>query len=181
MHSYLAWKNILICGAILCGLGICTMMAQPRRTGGPPPQRDPLEMLNHALAKAGAPALNPQQEQQLTQLIETMRAQRQQPNATLLAAQRAFDNAVFASNLAAANAQADIIAQQISADANQHLHAAAKFKIEALSILKSNASQLGTLTQRFGTAGVSHMLDTLSGGPDRPGMNPRPDGPPPPL
>jgi hypothetical protein len=108
------------------------------------------------------------------QLIATMREHRPQPNETLRAAHRSFDSAVLAGNATAANAQAEIIAQQIAADASKHWQAAAKFKIAALAILKSDANQLAALTQHFGTVGLSRLLDELAGGV------PRPDAPPPP-
>ena len=101
------------------------------------------------------------------------------------AARRAYDNAIVAGNLAAANAQAAIIAQQISTDANTHLQAEAKFKIDALNVLKGNANQITALTQRFGTAGLSHLLNSLAGRPGSPGGpdgsgSHGPAGPPPP-
>ncbi|MEP7337148.1 MAG: hypothetical protein ABI977_05340 [Acidobacteriota bacterium] len=171
------WKNLVLYFAALC-LGVGALMAQPQHQQGPPPPppRDPLAGLKHALMEAGAPALGAQQEQQLAQLIETARENRPKgPNdlkETMEAARRAYDNAVIAGNLPAANAQAAIIVQQISADANTHLQAEAKFKIDALNVLKGNANQITALTQRFGTAGLSHLLNSLAGGPA--------GGPPPP-
>jgi hypothetical protein len=180
------WKNLILCFAGLC-LAAGMLMAQPQRPQGPP-ERDPLGMLKHALTDASAPALSTQQEQQLTQLIAAFRDNRPDgPNETLEAAHHLYDNAIAAGNLAAANAQAAIIAQQIGADASAHLQAEAKFKIDALNVLKSNANQISALTQQFGTAGLSHLLNSLlgpgkpggpagHGGPGGPG---RPDGPPP--
>lgn len=165
------WKNLALYCAALC-LGVGALMAQPQRPQGPPP-RDPLTGLKHALTEAGAPALSTQQEQHLMQLIETARENRPKgPNESMDTARRAYDNAVIAGNLAAANAQAAIIAQQISTDATAHLQAEAKFKIDALNVLKSNPNQITALAQRFGTAGLSHLLNSLAGGPG--------GGPPPP-
>jgi hypothetical protein len=178
------WKNLIFCFASLC-LAVGVLMAQPRRPQGPqgPPERDPLGGLKHALTEAGAPALSTQQEQQLTQLIEAFRDNRPDgPNETLEAAHHAYETAIAAGNLAAANAQAAIIAQQISADASARLQAEAKFKIDVLNVLKSNANQITALTQQFGTAGLSHLLNSLlgPGKPGGPGGLGRPDGPPPP-
>jgi len=180
------WKNLALYFAALC-LGVGALMAQPQHQPGAqgPPPHDPLMELKQALADAGASALSTQQEQQLTQLIEAVRESRPKgPNETLQAAHRAYDNAVIAGNVAAANAQAAIIAQQVGTDTNAHLQAEAKFKIDALNVLKNNANQVAALTQRFGTAGVSHLLNSLAGGPGRPdgpgGPGHRPDGPPPP-
>ena len=180
------WKNLGLYFAALC-LSVSALMAQPQpqHQQGPqgPPQHDPLAGLKHALTEAGAPALSTQQEQQLTQLIETARENHQKgpndPNEMMEAARRAYDNAIVAGNLAAANAQAAIIAQQISADATTHLQAEAKFKIDALNVLKGNANQITALTQRFGTAGLSHLLNSLAGGPGGSGGH-GPAGPPPP-
>jgi hypothetical protein len=177
------WKNLVLYFAALC-LGVGALMAHPQHQQGPqgPPQHNPLAVLKHALTEAGAPALSTQQEQQLTQLIEAFRDTRPDgPSETLAAAHRAYDNAIIAGNLSAANAQAAIIAQQISADINTRLQAEAKFKIDALNVLKSNASQMAALTQRFGTGGLSHLLNALAGGPGRPGgPGHGHDGPPPP-
>src|SRR5205085_3870915 len=165
------WKNLALYFAALC-LSVSALMAYPQHQQRPqgPPERDPLTMLKHALTEAGAPALGTQQEQQLTQLIEAFRDARPDgPGETLAAAHRAYDSAIIAGNLSAANAQAAIIAQQISADANAHLQAEAKFKIDALNVLKTNASQIAALTQQFGTEGLSHLLNSLAGGLGRPG------------
>lgn len=189
------WKHLVLYFAALC-LIVSALMAQPqqrqqRSQQGPqqgppgPPQHDPLAGLKHVLTDAGAPALSAEQEQQLMQLIETARANHpkgpnETPNETMDAARRAYDNAIVAGNLAAANAQAAIIAQQISADVSTHLQAEAKFKIEALNVLKSNANQITALTQRIGTEGLSHLLNSLAGGPGGPDGPGRPGGPPPP-
>jgi len=192
-HIRFGGKNMLLCFVALC-MAVGVLMAQPQRPQGAqgpqgPPPGDPLGALKHALTEAGAPALGAQQEQQLTQLIEAFRDNRPGgPNETLEAAHHAYDNAVAAGNLAAANAQAAIIAQQISADVGARLQAEAKFKIDALNVLKSNANQIAALTQQFGTAGLSHLLNSLLGpgrpggpaGPGGPGGPGRPDGPPPP-
>lgn len=180
------WKQSVLTFVALC-LGVCALIAQPQQRPPAPPQHDVLGALKHALTEAGAPALSAQQEQQLTDLIETAREnQPKGPNEAMETAHRAYDNAIVAGNLAAANAQAAIIAQQISTETSTHLQAEAKIKIDALNILKANANQMTALTQRFGTAGLSHLLNSLAGGPGGPGGpgggpgRPGQPGPPPP-
>ncbi len=168
------WKHSVLYFAALC-LGVCALMAQPQQRPPAPPPHDLLAGLKHALTEAGAAALSAQQEQQLTQLIEAAHENHPKgPNETMEAARRAYDNAIVAGNLSAANAQAAIIVQQITTDTTARLQAEAKFKIDALSVLKSNSSQIAALTQRIGTAGLSHLLNSLAGGPGGPGG---PDGP----
>lgn len=181
-NAKFGWKHLALYFAALC-LGVSALMAQPQHQPGAPgpPQHDSLAGLKRSLTEAGAPALSTQQEQQLTQLIETARENHPKgPNEIMEAARRAYDNAIVAGNLAAANAQAAIIAQQISTDVNTHLQAEAKFKIDALNVVKGNANQITALTQRFGTAGLSHLLNSLAGGPGRPDGPGGPAGPPPP-
>jgi len=137
----------------------------------PRPEPDPLMPLKHALEDAGAPALTSQQEDQLKTLVKNLRDARrsQAPDDALRTAHRAYDQAILAGNAAAAQAQATTIANQIAAHTSAHLQAEATFKINVLNILKTNDNQVGLLQQRFGTAGLSHLLGALAGGEGGPG------------
>ncbi|MBI4483185.1 MAG: hypothetical protein HY652_09870 [Acidobacteria bacterium] len=157
----------LVC-SLLAGAGIWAQL----------PQRDPLAGLKRALSEAGAPALTSEQDAQLRSLITTFRdAQRSsltQAGGSLQSARRAYDDAILAGDLSAAQARAAAIATQMSNGASQRLQAEANFKIQALNVLKTNANQVGLLLQRLGTGGLSRLLGSLGGGPR---FGPGPGGP----
>ena len=135
--------------------------------------RDPLAGLKRALASAGAPALTSAQESELNALITARRAalEGQTPSTVLQTAQLAYNDAILASNLAAAQAQADLIANEQAGIARTALKDSAKFQIDVLNVLKSNGAQYSLLLGRLGTQGVSRLLASLSpgGGPRGPG------------
>jgi Spy/CpxP family protein refolding chaperone len=178
------WRNVA--GVVLLTMLVVVSLASAaaQRPTGPPQPPDVLAGLKHALEEAGAPALTAAQEDQLKDLLTAFRqAQRQQePSETLQAAHRAYDAAILAGNLAAAQAQAAIIANAQAAAGNTRLQAKAKLQIDVLNVLKTNANQVALLQQRFGSAGLTRLLAAVAGGgprrgPGGPGGLGRPGGP----
>lgn len=165
---------------ILC-LTTALALAQPPQR----PQPDPLGGLKRALAEAGAPELSSQQATQLEALVKQFRdgLAGQQPDETVRNAENAYQAAILAGNLAAANAQATIIANTLASQTRTRLETSANYKIQAINILKANNQQLTALVQRFGTIGVYGLVSGLFGGgpggrgPNGPPMGPGPGGP----
>ena len=155
-----------------------TTLAQ--RPGGPPQPPDVLAGLKHALEEAGAPALSSAQETQLEDLIKAFRQAQSQsgPSDAVQAAHHAYDAAILAGNLSAAQAQATIIANALASATGARLQAQAKFEIDALNVLKTNPNQINALLQRVGSAGLGGILKGLAGGgPGGPGGRGGPGGP----
>ena len=149
----------LVCAAILmaCAMAGSATLAQHSRP------RDPLGFLRRALAEANAPALTAEQETQLNTLITNFREARpDEPDAALEAARTAFSNAILAGDLAAAQAQAAIIANRIAALNTARLQAEAQFDISALALLRGGG-QLDPLIQRFGNDRVLGLVGSLAG------------------
>ncbi|HZS09050.1 MAG TPA: hypothetical protein VFD58_29715 [Blastocatellia bacterium] len=127
--------------------------------------RDPLRGLKRALTEAGAAALTADQETQLNTLITNFRnAQPTEPDAALEAARGAFEDAILAGDLAAAQAQATTIANRIAALKNAELQAEAQFEIAVLGLLRSGG-QLDSLNQKFGADRVLELVESLIGHP----------------
>jgi Spy/CpxP family protein refolding chaperone len=161
--------TLALAGLMAVGVGV---VAQPR------PQRDPLGFLKRSITEAGAPALTSQQETQLNDLITAFRqAQPHGPDEALQAARTAYDNALLAGDLAAAQAQAAIIANRTAALSNARLQAEAKFKLDALAVLRTGG-QFEPLKQKFGNERLLGLVGSLIGGfgGGRPGFGP--GGPP---
>src|SRR5262245_9327381 len=99
---------------------------------------EPLGFLKRAITEANAPALSADQETQLTTLLTDFRsAEPKGPDETLQAAHKALNAAVLAGDLAAAQAQAAIIASKSSELNSARLQALAKFQIDFLNVLKA--------------------------------------------
>jgi hypothetical protein len=149
---------------LLLNLIVATATAQPAR--------DPLRGLKRALTEANAPALTAAQETQLNTLITAYQdTLPDEPDAALEAARDAFDAAVLAGNLAAAQAQAAIIATRTAELTNNKLRAEAQFEIAALALLKSGG-QYDPLVTKFGADRVLALVGSLvghgfGGGPGR--------------
>ncbi|MDX2043706.1 MAG: hypothetical protein SF097_20990 [Acidobacteriota bacterium] len=143
--------------------------AQRPGGGGPPAgvQPDVLAGLKHALEDAGAPDLSTQQEEQLKALITQARnaGGPSQDNDAVMQARKAYEAAILAGNMSAANTAAQTMASAIAAGMTQGLQAKASFDVQVLAILKSNQQQFNALTARFGSKGVFHLVDSLIGGP----------------
>lgn len=159
------FQNILQSAILtLCVLaaGTITSLAQ-----GPMgmPQRgyDPLRELKRAINAAQAPALTAQQETDLTALITAYRDSlpSEDANDALDAAQAAFDKAVLAGDLAAAQTQAAVIATITARFHNNRLVALAKLEIGAIAILKTGG-QYQPLVQKFGEGGTLNIIGSLA-------------------
>lgn len=136
--------------------GASTAAAQSRT-------RDPLAFLRQAITVAGTLSLTTAQETQLTNLITAYQnAIPDEPDAALEAARTAYRDAILAGNLAAAQAQATIIANRTAALISARLQAEAQFEIGVLAVLRTGG-QLDALNQRFGTDRVLEIVDSLIG------------------
>ncbi|HEV8131087.1 MAG TPA: hypothetical protein VGQ81_07530 [Acidobacteriota bacterium] len=142
--------------------GIGSAMAQIPIPGFPRPF-DGLAPLRSALEDAGAPPLSPAEEQQLRAIVLAFQTSLlpQDQGAALRTANRRYEDAVMAADLAAASAQAAAIAKLITDQTSSRLQAEANFKIQILNILKSNDDQIGLLLKRSGTAGVYRLISSL--------------------
>lgn len=161
-------KLIVTIFSLVCLLAPAPVLAQQPQG----PTRDPVAHLKHALSDAGAPALTANQEQQLNSLITAFRnAHLPQPNTTLEAAHRAYENAILSGDNSTAQAQADAIANEQANITRTNLKDRAKFEIDVLNVLKSNDDQVGALSKRVGSAGLSGLLGSLAG-PGGPGGGP---------
>ena len=127
------------------------------------PTPDSLRGLKRALESASAPALSSQQEEQLKTLIQQFRESRksQEPDAALGAARKAYQEAILAGDAAAANAQAQTIANLVAVHSSESLKAESGLAIQALAIIKSNPQQYDALVQKFGNSGVSRLMSSL--------------------
>ena len=134
----------------------------PLPPDGSPGARLSLNALTHALAAAGAPALTSDQEEQLTTLMTAFReAQRPERPDPATNPRSAYDEAIVAGNLAAAQDQASVIAGHVADRVEKNLESEADFKIQALGVLTEE--QQTALLRRTGTVGVSLILNSLIG------------------
>jgi hypothetical protein len=168
-------RGFVALSLLLAGLTFALAQGQGQ---GQRQARDPLAGLKRALAEANAPALTTQQETDLNALITAYRnGLPTAPNENLRAAHTAYSNAIAAGDLAAATAAAATIANLTSTLTQARLQAAANLAVQALNVLKTNAGQVEALTTRFGTTGLSRILQSLGGrggfgGPGGPGHGP---------
>ena len=148
---------VIFCAALACA-GVVAANAQ---TAWPAP--DSLRGLKRALEVAGAPALSTQQEEQLRTLVQQFRESRksQEPDGALGAARKAYHEAILAGDAAAANAQAQTIANLVATHSSENLKAESSLAIQALAIIKSNPQQFDALVQKFGNSGVSRLMGSL--------------------
>ena len=185
-------KLVVRVSAIPCLIVGVVLLAMAQVPGpGPRPEMDPLRPLKQALEDAGAQQLSSDQEGQLRALVKSFHDSqpRPGPDDPMRAAHRAYDQAILAGDVAAAQAQATTIANQMAATGSAQLRAEAGFQVQVLNILKAAGNQLPALLQRFGSAGLPGLLKSPLGGPGfgppqgpgGPGGNPgqRPPGPPP--
>ncbi|MBI1759878.1 MAG: hypothetical protein HYR56_00440 [Acidobacteria bacterium] len=160
-------KSKFINAALLfCALIASTTMtfAQHGPDGSQGQTRDPLGALKRALTQASAPALTTQQETDINALITAFKAaQPTDGDATLEAARDAFDAALLAGNLTAAQTQATAIATRQAQLSDARLKTVAKFVIGALTILK-NGGQLDALKTKFGDDRTLQLVESLAGG-----------------
>ena len=144
---------------LICAIAASATMATAQRA----PQRDPLASLKRAITEANAPELTTAQETQLNMLITNFKdALPDEPDEALEAARDAYDAAILAGNLTAAQAQAMIIAARFAQLNNARLQVEARFKIDALALLQSGG-QLAPLKQKFGDDRVLGLIGSLAG------------------
>jgi Spy/CpxP family protein refolding chaperone len=163
---------LLLC-AIVIGAGVA--MAHRDHRGQQDQRPEPSGFLKRAISEAGAPALTSDQETQLSTLFANFRQARPEgPDEELKAAHTAYNNAILAGDLEAAQAQATIIANRTAELSKTRMQAAAKLQIDVLAVLKSGG-QLDKLKEKFGDRLVE-MLGPMGGGPPfgvgRPGGEP---------
>jgi hypothetical protein len=136
-------------------------------------QRDSLRSLRRAISEANATALTTEQEAQINTLITNYKAALpDDSDDTLDAAREAFDAAILAGDLTAAQAQTAIIANRTAALAAARLQAEAGFEIGVLASLKSGG-QFDPLIAKFGNERVLGLVSSLIGRPFN-GGEPRP-------
>jgi hypothetical protein len=179
-------KNWTLAIAILCVMAVAGL-AQPPQRQAP----DRLGRLKAALAEAGAPELSSTQVTQLEAAIKAFHdaIAAETPDATIGAAEKAYQQAILDGNSGAAGAQVTIIANAIASRTKSHRDLETTAKIAVLNVLKSNAQQISALTARFGSVGIYGLVSGLIGGgpggrgPGGPGFGPggpgfsRPGGP----
>jgi hypothetical protein len=125
--------------------------------------RDPLGLLKRAITTAAAPELTAAQETALTTLITNYKATLPTGDDTALEAARdAYDAALLAGNLAAAQTQATAIAMRQAQLSDARLKGEAQFKIAALANLQAGG-QLAILRQRFEDDRVLDIVGSLIG------------------
>ncbi len=161
---------------------LCVMTANAAASFAQRGPRDPIAFLKHAIGEAGAPALTTDQETQLNTLITNFKnAQPTERDAALTAAREAYNGAVLAGDLAAAETQAALIVGRLAELNNARLRAEAKFEIDVLTLLK-NGGQLEPLIAKFGADDTLRIVGSLvgqghggghrgPGGPNGPGGN----------
>ncbi len=124
--------------------------------------RNPLAMLERALANAGANPLTSDQQQQLQTMITTFRnAHQKAPDATLQSDRSQLETAIMAKDSAGAKAAADKLAADMTGKTSANLQDLANFDIQALGVLQSD--QVTALQNKVGTAGVVRLLESLTG------------------
>jgi hypothetical protein len=125
--------------------------------------RDPLAGLKRAITEASAPALTTDQETALNALITAYRAaQPTGPDEALDAAREAYEDAILALDVAAANAQAAIIVERTAALSSAALQLSAKFKIDVLNNLKTGG-QLDPLAAKYSEERLLSIVSSLAG------------------
>ena len=149
-------KLITITVLLLCGLAGSTRSAVAQN-------RDPLLSLKRVVNEASAPLLTGEQEAQLNDLITNYRKARpDDPDDMLEAARTAWESAILAGDLAAAKAQAAIIASRTAELTNSRLQADTKFRTDVLGVLK-NGGQFEPLRQKLGDDRLLGLIGSLGG------------------
>jgi hypothetical protein len=152
-------RFIITTALLICALALSSFMALADHG----PTRDPLGVLKRAITQANAPALTAQQETDLNTLITNFRnAQPTEPDEALEAARDAYDAAILALDLTAAQTQATAIAARQAQLADARLKAEAQFKIAVLTNLQSGG-QLALLRQQFSDDRVLEIVSSLIG------------------
>jgi hypothetical protein len=172
------YKNRLLIQILALALvaGAQSAMAQSQQR---PPMQPPdaLAQLKEALQASGASALSSAQESAIQALIKEFReAHKKAPEASLQSERAAYDSAILSGDRAAIVTQAQIIANAQAAGLMQQEIDTAAFAINALNILKADATQYNALVAKLTENGLLRLVLNLAGGP---GGGPRggPGGP----
>lgn len=134
---------------------------------------DPYAALKRALTQAAAPALSTAQETALTTLVNEFKAALPDEDDEVLDnAREAYDAAIIAGDLAAAQAQITIITTRTAQLQDARMQAQVKFSIGALGVLRTGG-QYDLLVAKYGSDRVLGMITLLTArggkGPDGPG------------
>ncbi len=160
-----AFRSGMAAISLFCLVSAVPLWAQ----AGPRVPRNPLAMLERALANAGANPLTSDQQQQLQTMITTFRNghQKQAPGGALQSDRSQLESAILAKDSAGAKAAADKLAADMTGKTTTNLEDLANFDIQALGVLQSD--QVTALQNHVGTAGVVRLLESLTGrfGPAR--------------
>ena len=145
--------------AALCITLATDVWGQMRRRGA----NAPLQLLRQQLNKAGAAALDSNQETALQSAIATFRSTNRPaaPEPAEKAAREDYANSILAGNNDAAKTAADKLAGLMSARQQIRLEAEAAFAIQALSILHSD--QVSALEASVGKEGLLRIVSSLIG------------------
>ena len=126
-------------------------------------RRSPLRGLKGALRAAGAPELTSEQEEQLRALLAESRQSREPGGREGMGdARQAYMEAILNSYSAAAQLQADIIADQVAAATVSRLDKETSLKIQFLNLLTQD--QVDAVLERSGTSGLYRLLGTSDRG-----------------
>jgi hypothetical protein len=143
-----------------------TALAQGRMgRGGPGQGQGSLAPLKMTLQNAGATALTPDQETQITTLITNFRAANPPaaPGADVQAARARYDDAILAGQTAAASAQIPILVANQNSQASARMMAQTAFAIAVVQVLTPD--QISALQKSIGTGGTVRVIESLAGGP----------------
>ncbi len=127
-------------------------------------QSDPFASLKRAIAQAGAPALSTTQETALTALVTEFQTALPDEGAddSLETAREAYDAAIIAGDLAAAQVQITIITTRMAQLQDARMQAQAGYAIAAITVLKSGG-QYDPLVAKYGTDRVISLVMQLTG------------------
>lgn len=130
--------------------------------GGRP--TDPLASLKRAIIQAGAPALSTNQETALTTLITEYKAElpTEGGDEVLEAAREAYDAAILAGDLAAAQVQITMITTRAGQLQEARMQSEARFGIAVVGLLKSGG-QYDLLVAKYSTDRVLGLVLQLAG------------------
>lgn len=159
-----AQGRLAIFALLLLGVFASSTFLALAHDGGGPRGGGGVNSLRRALTQANAPALTTDQEAQINTLITTYRNALPDNDDALEQARDAFEAAVLAGNTAAAQMQAQNIANLIAAETRARLNAQAQFDIAVLNLLR-NGGQLTPLVNTFGNDRVFSLISGLVNGP----------------
>lgn len=168
MFNQLQSAKILVLSMSLLVAGSMIGLAQGGRNS------DPFAGLKRAMAQAGAPALSATQETALTTLITEFKAglPTEGGDDVLETAREAYEAAILAGDLAAAQVQITTITTRSAQLQQARMEAEAKFGIAAIAILKAGG-QYDPLVAKYSADRVLSLVLQLAGrggpGGDGPG------------